>query len=131
MEALRLKLKWLMGIRVAFVSLTLGVWIYLQLDGETPGIPAYSLIIATYLLTIVYSFLINRIQSATGLQVFAYAQIGIDMLCDIVTRVHYGWRGKPVLAPVCHLHHGRQCLIVTPRRARRRFCGGDPVRWAC
>jgi two-component system, NtrC family, sensor histidine kinase PilS len=82
MEALRLRLKWLMGIRVAFVSLTLGVWIYLQLDGGTPGIPAYSLIIATYLLTIVYSFLINRIRSAVGLQVFAYVQIGIDMLCE-------------------------------------------------
>jgi two-component system sensor histidine kinase PilS (NtrC family) len=82
MDAFRLKLKWLMGIRVAFVSLTLGVWIYLQLDGETPSIPAYSLIIATYLLTIIYSLLINRIRSGTGLQVFAYVQIGIDMLCE-------------------------------------------------
>jgi two-component system sensor histidine kinase PilS (NtrC family) len=82
MDALRLKLKWLMGIRVAFVSLTLGVWIYLQLDGETPSIPAYSLIIATYLLTIVYSFLVNRIRSASGLQFLAYVQIGIDMLCE-------------------------------------------------
>ena len=82
MDALRLKLKWLMGIRVAFVSLTLGVWIYLQLDGETPSIPAYSLIIATYLLTIVYSFLVNRIRSIPGLQIFAYVQIAIDMLCE-------------------------------------------------
>jgi two-component system sensor histidine kinase PilS (NtrC family) len=82
MDPLRLKLKWLMGIRVAFVSLTLGVWIYLQLDGETPSIPAYSLIIATYLLTIVYSFLLNRIRSIAGLHVFAYVQIAVDMLCE-------------------------------------------------
>ena len=72
MDVLRLKLKWLMGIRVAFVSLTLGVWIYLQLGRHAPSLPAYySLIIATYFLTIVYSLVINRIhhQHIVGHQV--------------------------------------------------------------
>src|SRR6266571_2900236 len=87
MDVLRLKLKWLMGIRVAFVSSTLGLWIYLQLGRQTPSLPAYysliiALIIATYLLTIVYSLLINRIQSREGLEAFTYFQIGVDILCE-------------------------------------------------
>ena len=83
MDVLRLKLKWVMGLRVAFVSLMLGVWIYLQLAGSGSSLPAYyGLIFATYLLTIIYSLLINRIQSGQALQAFAYVQIGIDILCE-------------------------------------------------
>jgi len=83
MDVLRLKLKWLMGIRVALVTLTLGVWIYLQLGPHAPSLPAYySLIITTYLLTIVYSLVINRIRSGDALKTFAYVQIGIDILCE-------------------------------------------------
>jgi two-component system, NtrC family, sensor histidine kinase PilS len=80
MEALRDKLKWLMGIRVTVVTLTLGVSIYFQIDKHTQSIPAYySLIVATYLLTILYSLLINRI---TWLVPFAYFQIGVDILFE-------------------------------------------------
>ncbi|TLY38189.1 MAG: PAS domain S-box protein [Nitrospirae bacterium] len=82
MDTLRLKLKWLMGIRVAVVSLTLGVWIYLQLGKSPPSLPAYySLIIATYLLTIAYSLLINRV---TRLRLFAYLQIGTDIVFETI-----------------------------------------------
>src|SRR5205823_14554018 len=42
----------------------------------------YSLIIATYVLTIVYSLVINRIKSGDALKTFAYVQIGIDILCE-------------------------------------------------
>src|SRR3989442_5655446 len=63
MEALRDKLKWLMGIRVAVVTLTLGVLIYFQIGKSTQAIPAYyGLIVATYFLTILYGLLINRIE---------------------------------------------------------------------
>ena len=80
MEALRDKLKWLMGIRVAVVTLTLGVLIYFQIGKSTQAIPAYySLIVATYLLTILYSTLIKRIER---LVLFAYFQIGGDILFE-------------------------------------------------
>ena len=80
MEALRLKLKWLMVIRVAIVTLTLGVSIFFQIGKSAQYIPAYySLIIATYLLTIIYSLLINRVQDLTK---FAYVQIGGDILFE-------------------------------------------------
>ena len=80
MEALRDKLKWLMGIRVAVVTLTLGVLIYFQIGKSTQSIPAYyGLIVATYLLTILYSVLIKRIER---LGLFAYVQIGGDILFE-------------------------------------------------
>ena len=83
MDVLRLKLKWLMSIRVAIVTLTLGVWIYLQLGKHAPTLPAYySLIIATYGLTIVYSLLINRLKRLESLKLFAYTQIGLDIVCE-------------------------------------------------
>ncbi|TAL10931.1 MAG: PAS domain S-box protein [Nitrospirae bacterium] len=82
MEALRDKLKWLMGIRVAVVTLTLGVLIYFQIGKSTQSIPAYyGLIVATYLLTILYGLLIKRIER---LALFAYLQIGGDILFETV-----------------------------------------------
>jgi two-component system sensor histidine kinase PilS (NtrC family) len=83
MEALRDKLKWLMGIRVAVVTLTLGVLIYFQIGKSSQSIPAYyGLIVATYLLTILYSVLIKRIKRSERLVPFAYFQIGVDILFE-------------------------------------------------
>jgi two-component system sensor histidine kinase PilS (NtrC family) len=74
-----------MGIRVAIVSLTLGVWIVIQLGRHTPPLPAYySLIITTYLLTILYGLLLNRLQREQHLRIFAYCQIGIDILLESI-----------------------------------------------
>jgi two-component system sensor histidine kinase PilS (NtrC family) len=62
------------------VTLTLGVSIYLQIGKNAQSIPAYySLIVATYLLTILYSLLINRIRRLVP---FAYFQIGVDILFE-------------------------------------------------
>jgi len=83
MEALRDKLKWLMGIRVAVVTLTLGVLIYFQIGKSSQSIPAYyGLIVATYLLTILYSVLVMRIKRVERLVPFAYVQIGGDILFE-------------------------------------------------
>src|SRR5438105_4139415 len=83
MEALRDKIKWLMGIRVAVVTLTLGVSIYLQIGKSTQTIPAfYSLIVATYVLTILYGLLIGRFKQIDGLMAFAYVQVGGDILFE-------------------------------------------------
>ena len=80
MEALRDKLKWLMGIRAPVVTPTLGVLIYFQIGKSTQYIPAYyGLIVATYLLTILYGVLIKRIDR---LVLFAYIQTGVDILFE-------------------------------------------------
>src|SRR2546422_10815597 len=80
MEALRDKLKWLMGIRVAVVTLTLGVLIYFQIGKSTQAIPAYyGLIVATYFLTILYGLLVNRIE---WLVPVAYLQIGLVIVFE-------------------------------------------------
>src|SRR5437899_12820026 len=80
MEALRDKLKWLMGIRVAVVTLTLGVLIYFQIGKSTQAIPAYyGLIVATYFLTILYGLLVNRIEWLFPL---AYLQIGLGLALE-------------------------------------------------
>jgi two-component system, NtrC family, sensor histidine kinase PilS len=85
MEVLRFKLKWLVRLRVLVVSLLLGSWIYLQAGREVPALPAYySLILATYLLTVIYSLLINRIVRLRALKTLAYLQIGLDLLIESV-----------------------------------------------
>ena len=85
MEVLRFKLTWLVRLRVVVVSLLLGLWIYLQAGKGAPALPAYyALILATYLLTIIYSLLIKRIIRVEALRTFAYLQIGLDILFESV-----------------------------------------------
>ena len=82
MDIVRRKLKWLMGLRVTVVTLTLGVSVYFQIGKSAQSLPAaYGLIIATYLLTILYSLLINRVHNLTR---FASIQIGGDLLLETV-----------------------------------------------
>jgi two-component system sensor histidine kinase PilS (NtrC family) len=85
MEVLRLKLQWLMGIRVAIVSLTLGVWIYLQIGRHAASVPASTaLIVTVFVLTIIYSLVITRLQTVKSLERLAFIQIGLDILCESV-----------------------------------------------
>ena len=121
MDVLRLKLKWVMGLRVAFVSLMLGVWIYLQLAGSGSSLPAYySLIIATYFLTIIYSLVINRIQSSDALKTFAYVQIGIDILCEtLLVSITGGVESPFSLLYVISITAASALLSVTSNDQRR------------
>lgn len=78
MDALRFKLKWLMGVRVAVVTLALGALVYFQIGISAQALPIYDgLIVLTYLLTILYAVLINRTE---WMVLLASAQIGVDML---------------------------------------------------
>jgi len=80
MDALRTKLKWLMGVRVIVVTVTLGVLIFFQIGARAESIPLYyGLIVATYLLTILYALLINRTERLVR---FASVQIGVDILFE-------------------------------------------------
>ncbi|HEY5649479.1 MAG TPA: PAS domain S-box protein, partial [Nitrospiria bacterium] len=79
-QDLRLKIKWLMALRVSVVTLLLGVSIFLQIgfgrEGKTNEL-FYYLIAGTYFLTLLYSFLLTRLARVVQLAKF---QIGIDLL---------------------------------------------------
>ncbi|MEK7306470.1 MAG: ATP-binding protein [Nitrospirota bacterium] len=75
-EKIRTKLKWLMGVRVLMVTALLGTSILLRLGYRDVF---YLLITLIYILTIVYSLLINRV---SNLIIFSYLQISLDILLE-------------------------------------------------
>ncbi len=84
-----LKLEWLMFARVLFTSLLLGSTIVLQLSQTksllaAPLLLLYGLIVFIFLLSFIYTLILNRIKSRLH---FAYIQIGIDTF--IVTMIIY------------------------------------------
>lgn len=76
MEKICTKLKWLMGVRVLMVTALLGTSILLRLGYRDVF---YLLITLIYILTIVYSLLINRV---SNLILFSYLQISLDILLE-------------------------------------------------
>jgi two-component system sensor histidine kinase PilS (NtrC family) len=76
----KVKLKWLLFFRLLFSSLLLGSTIILQL-GETtssfapPLLVLYGIIIAIFILTVVYAVILNRVKHDF---VFAFVQIAVD-----------------------------------------------------
>ncbi len=88
-------LKWLMGVRVLIVTLLLGVSFLLQLDDVRSGgpNPVFSWLIATtYLLTILYAVLFRRVSRYS---LFAYVQIGIDLVLETVLVYYTGGVDSP------------------------------------
>ncbi len=76
MEKIRTKLKWLTGARVLMVTALLGTSILLRLGYRDVF---YLLITLIYILTILYSLLINRV---SNLILFSYLQIFLDILLE-------------------------------------------------
>lgn len=85
-------LKWLMFFRLLFTSLLLGSTIVLQLR-ESPSpmtrplVVLYGLTGGIFVLSFLYTAIINRIQRTRHQQIFAYIQTGLDTL--IVTLIIY------------------------------------------
>ncbi|MEK6577040.1 MAG: ATP-binding protein [Nitrospirota bacterium] len=75
-EKIRTKLKWLMGVRVLMVTALLGTSILMRLGYRDVF---YLLIALIYILTILYSLLINRV---SNLILFSYLQISLDILLE-------------------------------------------------
>jgi two-component system sensor histidine kinase PilS (NtrC family) len=93
-EEIRIRLKWLMVLRVGIVTLLLGTSLVFQIGyGKIPTVPIFSLLIAgTYFLTIVYSLLINRIRWLTG---FAYLQLSLDLGLETALVYYTGGLDSP------------------------------------
>jgi two-component system sensor histidine kinase PilS (NtrC family) len=84
MNELRARLYWLMGLRLALVSLTLGLSLVFQVAKGGRVETFYTLIVLTYLLTIPSALLLRRLTSSGALTIFFWAQVGIDFLLETV-----------------------------------------------
>ncbi|MBI4402213.1 MAG: PAS domain S-box protein [Nitrospirae bacterium] len=82
MDDLRVKLHWLMGLRVVAVTLLLGLSIAFQI-GRGELVPTfYGLIIFTYAITIAYALTLRTLTNPQALTRFAYLQVGVDLLLE-------------------------------------------------
>src|SRR5689334_3190037 len=94
MDVLRARLHWLMGLRVAFVTLMLAVSLVFEAAGarlET----FYALIILTYALTIPSALLLRVLTTSAALTAFFWTQVGIDFLLETVLVARTGGVESP------------------------------------
>ncbi len=82
MEDLRVKLHWLMGLRVVAVTLLLGLSIAFQIGRGEVVFTFYAMIVFTYGITIAYALTIRYLSSLQSLTRFAYLQLGMDLLLE-------------------------------------------------
>ena len=95
MNELRARLYWLMGLRLALVSLTLGLSLAFQVAKGGRVETFYALIILTYVLTIPSALLLRRLTSPVSLTTFFWAQVGIDFLLETMLVARTGGVESP------------------------------------
>ena len=94
MDALRARLHWLMGLRVAFVTLMLGVSLVFEAAG-TRVETFYALIVLTYALTIPSAVLLRTVKTPSALTTFFGTQVGIDFLLETILVARTGGVESP------------------------------------
>ena len=95
MNNLRTRLYWIMGLRVAFVTLMLGLSLAFQIGKVGRVETFYTLIIVTYILTIPSAILLRTLTSQTALAILFGAQVGIDFLLETVLVIRTGGIESP------------------------------------
>lgn len=95
MNDLRARLYWLMGLRIALVTLMLGLSLAFQVAKGGRIETFYTLIVATYILTIPSAFLLRTLTAPVALTIFFWAQVGIDFLLETVLVVRTGGVESP------------------------------------
>ena len=95
MNELRTRLYWLMGLRLALVSLTLGLSLAFQVVKGGRVETFYTLIIATYVLTIPSAFLLRGLRSSVALTIFFWVQVWIDFLLETMMVARTGGVESP------------------------------------
>jgi len=94
MDALRARLHWLMGLRVTFVTLMLGVSLVFEAAG-TRVETFYALIVLTYVLTIPSALLLRTVKTPSALTTFFGTQVGIDFLLETILVARTGGVESP------------------------------------
>ena len=95
MPELKTRLHWLMGLRVAIVTLLLGLSLVFE---STRGqlVPTFSaLIILTYATTIAYALLLRRLTAPAALAAFTWLQVGFDFVLETILVARTGGIESP------------------------------------
>lgn len=95
MNALKTRLLWLMGLRVAIVTLLLGLSLVFEGARAERVETFYALIALTYAVTIPSALLLGQLTSPTILTVFFWAQVGIDFILETILVVRTGGIESP------------------------------------
>ena len=95
MNELRARLHWLMGLRVTFVTLILGLSLIFEATKGTQVETFYALIILTYTLTIPSALLLRVLSTASALAVFFWTQVSIDFLLETILVARTGGIESP------------------------------------
>jgi two-component system, NtrC family, sensor histidine kinase PilS len=95
MDALRARLHWLMGLRVTFVTLMLGLSLIFEATKVERVDTFYALIVLTYALTIPSALLLRTLEAPSALTTFFWIQVGIDFLLETVLVARTGGVESP------------------------------------
>ncbi|HKE61513.1 MAG TPA: ATP-binding protein [Nitrospira sp.] len=95
MNELRARLHWLMGLRVTFVTLILGLSLIFEATKGARVETFYALIILTYTLTIPSALLLRVLSTASALAVFFWTQVSIDFFLETILVARTGGIESP------------------------------------
>ena len=95
MSALRARLHWLMGLRVAIVTLMLGLSLVFQATKGEQVETFYALIVLTYILTIPSVLLLRQFNTPSTLAGFFWVQVGIDFFLETLLVARTGGVESP------------------------------------
>ncbi|HXV69336.1 MAG TPA: ATP-binding protein [Nitrospira sp.] len=95
MSDIRARVYWLMGLRVVVVTLLLGFSLAFQVTKGERVETFYALIVFTYAVTIVYSFVMRRLVNPDAFVQFAWAQVVVDFLLETVLIARTGGIESP------------------------------------
>jgi two-component system sensor histidine kinase PilS (NtrC family) len=95
MDKLKTRLHWLMGLRVAIVTLMLGLSLAFEVTKGARVDTLYALIILTYAFTIPSVLLLRTLSAASALTAFFWTQVGIDFLLETVLVARTGGVESP------------------------------------
>ena len=95
MDNVKTRIHWLMGLRVVFVTLLLGLSLTFQVTKGERAETFYALIAFTYAVTIPYALVLRRLTSADALVRFAWVQVAVDFLLETVLIARTGGIESP------------------------------------
>jgi len=95
MGDIKARIYWLMGVRVAVVTLLLGLSITFHVPRGEQVQTFYALIVVTYIITIPYVALLRKITSSEALVRFVWVQIAVDFVLETVLIARTGGIESP------------------------------------
>lgn len=95
MAALRVRLFWLMGLRLVVVTLLLGLSILIHVGRGDLTNTFFALIAFTYAVTIVYATVLRYLRTERALVRMAVVQVGLDLLLETILVARSGGVESP------------------------------------